>query len=59
VPHLSIAKNKQEGLIQALTVLKDLAGFTKEKKGLVDGIAGGVAGMEEAPNDKGVVQVSE
>jgi chaperonin GroES len=56
---VAVAKNKQEGLIQALTVLKDLAGFTKEKKGLVDGIAGGVAGMEEAPNDKGVVQVSE
>jgi chaperonin GroES len=56
---VSIAKTKQEGLIQTLAVLKDLAGFSKEKKGLVDGIAGGMAGMEKTPDDKGVVSVSE
>jgi chaperonin GroES len=55
---ISIAKTKQEGLIQTLSVLKDLAGFAKEKKGLVDGISGGLAGMEETPRDSGMVQTT-
>jgi chaperonin GroES len=54
---VSIAKTKQDGLIQTLGILKDLAGFSKEKKGLVDGLAGGIQGMAEAPDDQGVVQV--
>jgi chaperonin GroES len=56
---VSIAKTKQDGLIQTLGILKDLAGFSKEKKGLVDGLAGGIQGMAEAPDDQGVVQVPE
>lgn len=56
---VSIAKNKQEGLIQALNVLKDLAGFAKEKKGLIDGISGGMVGMAEKPDDQGVQAVSQ
>lgn len=55
---VAIAKQKQEGLIKALDVLRDLSGMQKEKKGLVDDITGGLDGMEEAPDDRGVVQVS-
>jgi chaperonin GroES len=55
---VAMAKAKQDGLIGALNVLKDLAGFSKEKKGLIDGISGGMAGMEKTPDDGGVVQVS-
>jgi chaperonin GroES len=51
---VSIAKNKQEGLIQALNVLKDIAGFTKEKKGLLDGISGGLEELGERPDDQAV-----
>jgi chaperonin GroES len=51
---VALAKTKQDGLIATLQVLKDLAGFTKEKKGLIDGINGSVAGMEAKPDDQGV-----
>jgi chaperonin GroES len=54
---VSLAKQKQDGLIATLNVLKDLAGFTKEKKGLIDGISGNVGGLEDTPDDKGVVSV--
>ncbi|MBT9146056.1 MAG: hypothetical protein DDT42_01935 [candidate division WS2 bacterium] len=56
---IALAKTKQDGLIATLKVLKDLAGFSKEKKGIIDGIAGGVDRMEKAPDDSGVVQVSK
>lgn len=56
---VSVAKSKQEGLIQTLNVLKDLAGFNKEKKGLVDGITGGMERMEESSDDSRVVSVPE
>ena len=55
---IGLLKQKQTGLIDALGVLRDLAGFEKEKKGLVDGIKNGMAGMGAAPNDEGVVPVS-
>jgi chaperonin GroES len=51
---VSLAKAKQDGLIATLNVLKDLAGFSKEKKGLVDGINGSMEGMEAKPDDQGV-----
>lgn len=51
---VSLAKSKQDGLIATLNVLKDLAGFTKEKKGIVDGISGSMEGMEAKPDDQGV-----
>ena len=56
---VSLMKQKQDGLIQALSVLKDLSGMQKEKRGLVDGITSGMDGMEEAPDDRGVVQVPD
>lgn len=55
---VALAKQKQDGLIAALGVLRDLAGFQEEKKGLVDGIKAGVGGLEESPDDQGVVQSS-
>lgn len=54
---VSLSKQKQDGLIATLNVLKDLAGFGKEKKGLIDGITGNMGGLEDAPDDKGVVSV--
>lgn len=56
---VALLKNRQSGLIEALGVLRDLAGFAKEKKGLIDGIVGGVAGLEARPSDKGMVNALE
>lgn len=53
---VALMKQKQEGLISALTVLRDLAGMNKEKKGLVDGITGTMDGLDEGPDNQGVVQ---
>lgn len=52
---VSLMKQKQEGLLQTLQVLKDLSGMQQEKKGLVDGITAGVAGMDKKPDNSGVV----
>ena len=55
---VSLMKQKQEGLIRALEVLRDVSGMQQEKKGLVDDITGGMEGMENSPNDSGVVPIS-
>jgi hypothetical protein len=56
---VSLAKAKQDGLIATLNVLKDLAGFSKERKGIVDGISGSMEGMEATPDDQGVVSTPQ
>jgi chaperonin GroES len=56
---VSMMKQKQDGLIKALEVLRDISGMSKEKKGLVDDIKGGVGRMDEAPDDGGMVQLPE
>lgn len=52
---VALLKQKQDGLVSTLTLLKDLAGMNKEKKEVVNALSGGVAGMEEATNDGGMV----
>jgi chaperonin GroES len=52
---VALLKQKQTSLIDTLAILKDLAGFSKEKKGLVDGITGGMDGVETPSDDAGVV----
>lgn len=56
---VSLMKQKQDGLIKALEVLRDLSGMQQEKKGIVNEINRGLDGMEETPDDRGVVQVPE
>lgn len=48
---VALAKTRQEGIIRTIEVLKDLAGFQREKKELVNDIASGVDGVEEASDN--------
>jgi len=52
---VALMKQKQDGLIKALDVLKELSGMHDKKKELINGITGGMAGVENPPNDSGVV----
>jgi chaperonin GroES len=54
-------KQKQDGLIKALEVLRDMSGMGLEKsvKGIMNVNTGNVGGVENPPNDSGVVQVPQ
>lgn len=52
---VALMKQRQDGLVKALEVLRDLTGMDKEKKGLLNEIAGGMDGMEAPPVNPGVV----
>lgn len=49
---VALLKQKQDGLLQTLQVLKDLSGMQSEKKGLVDGITSGMAGIKTPESEK-------
>ena len=55
---VSLLKQKQDGLVQVLNVLKDLSGMGKEKRKIIDDITGGkMEGMEAGRGNEGMVQV--
>jgi len=53
---VALMKQKEEGLIKMLAVLKDMVGMENEKRKLVNDIkSSGMDGMEKSPSNKGVV----
>jgi len=53
---VSLLKQKQDGLIAALQALRDVSGMGATRKGIVDDIKDGVEGVDDAPDDQGVVE---